>query len=255
MSTEPMSEEQRAAIAMRARCASKGPWKLDEMADRIYGPRAKDGEFIAEIRGFGFLTSVCNLSPEGAEVVQRANGEFIVHAREDVPALLAEIERLKDKYEGKAPRCNAGHENTLPLALWDCPTCTEALRRVAVSRKVLLDEAREQNEAFQRRAEAAERDMEAAEAYAVELRAALEYMGEKHCSNVCGNTRYGTHSPECRTAYSALNLTPAAARQLQKARRDVVEAAKAWRTGEQPVAHAFALQAVVDALEKLEAAS
>lgn len=31
-----------------------------------------------------------------------------------------------EKLSGK--KCNAGHENHLPVTLWDCPTCTEILR-------------------------------------------------------------------------------------------------------------------------------
>jgi hypothetical protein len=181
-----------------------------------------------------------NCRKPGDNPAEDAFFAWLVEALNVQPDLIAELRRLKEKYEGAAPRCNAGHVNNLPLALWDCPTCT--------------NETREQNGAFERRAEAAEADMEAAEGYAVELRAALEYMGEQYCPIVCGD-RNGDHAPECRKAYTALRLTPAAARQLQKARRAVVEAAKEWRTGEQPVAHAFALQAAVDALEKLEAGS
>jgi len=32
-----------------------------------------------------------------------------------------ELAALREKYEGRPPACNAGHENTLPLLLWDCP--------------------------------------------------------------------------------------------------------------------------------------
>ena len=44
---------------------------------------------------------------------------------ERITELNREVERLKEKYEGKAPKCNRGHENNLPLALWNCPMCTD----------------------------------------------------------------------------------------------------------------------------------
>jgi hypothetical protein len=47
-------------------------------------------------------------------------------------ALLAELEQLRqrvERYEGPNPKCNNGHENSLPIALWDCPMCTEELRQ------------------------------------------------------------------------------------------------------------------------------
>lgn len=43
--------------------------------------------------------------------------------------LLAEVEKLKDRYQGKSPECHGGHQPNLPLALWDCPTCTDAVRK------------------------------------------------------------------------------------------------------------------------------
>ena len=39
-----------------------------------------------------------------------------------------EIIKLREKYEKPNPKCNRGHENTLPLYLWDCPMCTDKLR-------------------------------------------------------------------------------------------------------------------------------
>ena len=40
-----------------------------------------------------------------------------------------EIKRLQDKYEKPGQKCNAGHVNNLPIKLWDCPVCTEKLRK------------------------------------------------------------------------------------------------------------------------------
>src|SRR3990172_10898480 len=46
----------------------------------------------------------------------------------EVDWLIAEVDRLRTKYESSNPRCNKGHINNLPLALWDCPTCVTELR-------------------------------------------------------------------------------------------------------------------------------
>jgi len=45
--------------------------------------------------------------------------------------LLKELEELRSKverYEQPNLKCGRGHKNNLPLALWDCPMCTEGLR-------------------------------------------------------------------------------------------------------------------------------
>ncbi|KKM26478.1 hypothetical protein LCGC14_1584410 [marine sediment metagenome] len=40
-----------------------------------------------------------------------------------------EIKRLQDKYEKPGQKCGNGHVNNLPIKLWDCPVCTEKLRK------------------------------------------------------------------------------------------------------------------------------
>lgn len=47
----------------------------------------------------------------------------------DIEWLMRENERLQNKYEEPGQKCNAGHKNTLPVSLWDCPMCTEKLRK------------------------------------------------------------------------------------------------------------------------------
>jgi len=53
----------------------------------------------------------------------REHGQIL----EEGSMLLAELHRL-DRYEQPGPKCNKGHENTLPIALWDCPVCREEVR-------------------------------------------------------------------------------------------------------------------------------
>lgn len=92
MSTnEPMTKEQIDAIASRAAAAERGPWEVTNGGDNetstfIDGP---EGDvLIRDWRGSGYLS-------EEYVWVEEPNAEFIAHAREDIPALLAEVERLR----------------------------------------------------------------------------------------------------------------------------------------------------------------
>lgn len=40
----------------------------------------------------------------------------------------AEVLRLISRYELPGSSCHAGHENEVPIALWECPRCCERLR-------------------------------------------------------------------------------------------------------------------------------
>jgi len=90
MSQEPLDLD---AIRARAEAATEGPWGVidwdspDEGVNFIHVLQEQDG-----------LETVCAL-PNPAEYTNRsclrADAEFIAHAREDVPALLAEVERLR----------------------------------------------------------------------------------------------------------------------------------------------------------------
>lgn len=65
----------REAIRRRLEAATPGPW---------------------EYQGLGEITSATGFITTDAEA---HDGPFIAHAREDVPALLAEVERLRDGIE------------------------------------------------------------------------------------------------------------------------------------------------------------
>lgn len=78
MSTRPMTQERLDAIRERVDKATKGRWDY-----AVTGKLAAwDGNRAAPVIDFG------KIYPEDAE--------FIIHAREDVPALLAEVERLRN---------------------------------------------------------------------------------------------------------------------------------------------------------------
>ena len=70
-------------IEARANAAAKGPWKFPH---RDYP---------------GVVTSHlgCLWNPETGEINDPSDAEFIAHAREDVPALVAEVKRLRRELE------------------------------------------------------------------------------------------------------------------------------------------------------------
>jgi hypothetical protein len=77
------------AIRKRAEAATEGPWQCANTTD---GPWILDAHDM-------IITGTCE---------RDTDGEFIAHARQDVPALIAEVERLqksKDWYDGELYRC------------------------------------------------------------------------------------------------------------------------------------------------------
>ena len=77
-----MSEERLAEIRVRAEAATPGAWRDDRRADGV--PAVHNGK-----------VRICDTyRADGQSVL---NAEFIAHAREDVPALLDEVERLTDE--------------------------------------------------------------------------------------------------------------------------------------------------------------
>lgn len=74
---EPLTAEQLAEIKARAEAATPGPWKRFHM-DRF------------SINNEPLEKHICGVSQESEH-----DAAFIAHAREDVPALLAEVERLR----------------------------------------------------------------------------------------------------------------------------------------------------------------
>jgi len=90
-----MKDDELAAIKARVESTPEGPW-------RTYpNPMRSDGVFVAQDRPPTFYAGTIQPTavPDGAWglncQVEPAVGEFIASARTDVPALLAEIDRLK----------------------------------------------------------------------------------------------------------------------------------------------------------------
>jgi hypothetical protein len=77
--TSSLTDQQLADIAARHQAATEGPWTVSEDYSDVLGP---DGDQLA---------SYWNPTSE------TRNGEFIAHARQDVPALLAMVRRQQDQ--------------------------------------------------------------------------------------------------------------------------------------------------------------
>ena len=89
--------------AIKARCeaATSGEW---EVADQwVAGPsRANVNAFrFPERRGSHRSATWEECGGERIAETSRANAEFIAHARTDVPALVAEVERLREQLEDR----------------------------------------------------------------------------------------------------------------------------------------------------------
>lgn len=83
-----MTEEELQAIEARAAAATPGPWIL---MPETCGP---DGQEVYESEDLGCICSVGDPYPRGQNHPQE-NMEFISAARSDVPALVAEVRRLR----------------------------------------------------------------------------------------------------------------------------------------------------------------
>ena len=67
-----------AVVRRRVERATPGPWRYEHDANTIYGGEAAPGDVVAEVH-------------------RPQDGTFIAHAREDILALIAEVERQHGK--------------------------------------------------------------------------------------------------------------------------------------------------------------
>lgn len=96
-----LTDDRLAEIAARANAAVPGPWQqLKELPTWIDAPNhcERGALHICDVRGWGHLTGkghgAHGMEEKPAMAIQDANGAFIAHAREDIPALLAHIRAL-----------------------------------------------------------------------------------------------------------------------------------------------------------------
>lgn len=87
-----MKQEQLQAIRERCEKATPGPWFV---AEEGFGKKSCPTVYAAgkELRYIAFCDDKFNFEQMTDNL---ANAKFIAHAREDVPALLAEVERLQE---------------------------------------------------------------------------------------------------------------------------------------------------------------
>lgn len=83
-----ITEERLKEIEARAKAAEAGPWDIDLLDDRVeaVGRKATD---------HGGENAWVLLSDGSPYTLDRADAEFIAHARQDVPDLVAEVRRLR----------------------------------------------------------------------------------------------------------------------------------------------------------------
>lgn len=104
-----MNKEQLDAIKERANKATEGPWKIFEDSEVKAGcqigtawdhPQAKGPVGIVNL-----ATSVTGGEIKNCVYIQSDDARFIAHARQDVPALVAEVERLRERVALDFFRC------------------------------------------------------------------------------------------------------------------------------------------------------
>lgn len=87
-------------IKDRCEAATPGPWYVCPYTGWIQSenPYGKGEMHLADIRGWGHLTGkgqgACSMDDDEAYKIQKANAEFIAHARQDIPALLTYIDEV-----------------------------------------------------------------------------------------------------------------------------------------------------------------
>ena len=143
MSETPMTPERLAEIAARAEAATPGPW----VEYPQYGPN-----FYAYVDG-SYLRGVGTMNFGDGEDAD-ADREFVLHARTDVPALLATIERLRARLDDvhRVPQDNLTPaevrlgQYTQPPRTFGSDT-ERALFRIACGLRDTLEETRDQRTA------------------------------------------------------------------------------------------------------------
>lgn len=105
------------AIRQRVEAATPAPWAAMEYDD------TPGDEGVCLLGAAATVTGqhMIGYFHVGTRQQQEADGAFTAHAREDVPALLAEIERLREVVAGVADYID--HESAHKFWRVDCPAC------------------------------------------------------------------------------------------------------------------------------------
>jgi hypothetical protein len=103
MNDEPMTAERLQAIRARCEAATPGPW-IYTWTDEMGGPYLSDSyqcQMITTPKDEeGKLKFILDIEDDGGKIeinsfLSDEDGRFIAHARQDIPDLLAEVERLE----------------------------------------------------------------------------------------------------------------------------------------------------------------
>ena len=81
-----MTNDELSAIRERAVAATPGPWEMQPIGRSSFGYELRQRDSLSVL----LYTEGCYVPKQ-----EEANALFIAHAREDVPALLAEVDRLR----------------------------------------------------------------------------------------------------------------------------------------------------------------
>jgi hypothetical protein len=97
-----MTDDELQVILDRATNATRGPWLQDKQVDSWVGELREVGVYVRFYQRNGVLQHVAFVEArrvgEGeGSISPMHDATFIAHAREDVPALVAEIRRLQAK--------------------------------------------------------------------------------------------------------------------------------------------------------------
>lgn len=90
MSTTPLTSKRLEEIKARADAATPGPWEF-EPQEVEEDDEPCTGAWVPKACPFTY--------GDGLYYMDDANAEFVANARQDVPDLLAEVERLKSQYD------------------------------------------------------------------------------------------------------------------------------------------------------------
>lgn len=122
-------------IEARTRAATEGPWEVEFYWDDTAGYEV---EAITAGGTKGVIAPPWNSQGDVGIEVTTADAEFIAHARQDVPALVAALRAVLEMHKPdytypECPKCTecsdlASTEDRKFAVLWPCPT-VEAIRQ------------------------------------------------------------------------------------------------------------------------------
>ncbi|WP_046248086.1 hypothetical protein [Streptomyces sp. MBT28] len=99
-----LTPSREAEIAARAAAATRGPWGSHRDLDAVYTVQARPRTTRHGMENDGIIAA---LPADRADAESYANARFLAHAREDVPALLAELAAVRAERDQARQRANA----------------------------------------------------------------------------------------------------------------------------------------------------